>query len=170
MKKVLLFLLFAICSLSALQASHFGTNSSQQTFKITVNSVQLEVRTIAKDEVAIVRCPQASNNVISELVIPDGFKASDGNVYYITKIASNAKICGGFISVSIPKTVKEIGDNAFMICDRLASVKILGDVNMSSRAFLQCKQLRTVTVYGKCNIKKGSTIPVDSGRSQAVVK
>lgn len=86
--------------------------------------------------------PAAGNFVYGDLVIPeyaDGFK-----VVAISKSAFEG--CDLMTSVTIPKSVTEIGDRAFLKC-RITSVNIPNSVTKIGRwAFCLCEDLTSLTI------------------------
>lgn len=78
------------------------------------------------------------NEIIGELVIPDG----------VTKISNNAFCgCGELTSVIIPDSVTSIGDNAFDGCSGLTSITIPDSVtSIGVGAFSGCSELGGYTM------------------------
>ena len=69
-------------------------------------------------------------------------------------IGQNAFAYSGLTSITIPKNVKTIYENAFKGCENLTSVKFAGAVNNIGRsAFSKCVNLKTVN-FTKGYLKK----------------
>ena len=88
----------------------------------------------------------------TELVLPDNH---NGENYEICPYAFAG--CSGLTSVTIPNSVRSIGDYAFAWCYSLTSVTTPNSVtSIGERAFLQCNNLTSVTV-GSSLIKIGDS-------------
>ena len=74
-----------------------------------------------------------NNNVVTELIIPDGVETIGVYAFYN---------CSNFTSVEIPDSVTSIGSCAFFNCNNLTSV-VIGDsvTNIGSSAFYDCYKL-----------------------------
>lgn len=64
--------------------------------------------------------------------------------YTITEIGSSAFYASKLREVTIPASVKTIGEWAFASCDNLTKVRILGATTISGFAFYSCKYLESV--------------------------
>lgn len=83
------------------------------------------------------------NNLITELIIPEGTKNINNYAFYG---------CSGITSVIIPDSVKTIGDSAFAKCSSLKSIVITENVEtIGSSAFYDCLALESLVFSG--NIK-----------------
>ena len=95
-------------------------------------------------------CKASVGGTATAISIPASITIS-GKSYAVTSIANNA--CKGnatLKTVTIAKSVKSIGANAFAKCPKLARVKGgSGIVTIGSSAFLGCKSLKTFTWEGK---------------------
>lgn len=66
------------------------------------------------------------------------------NGYTITEISSSAFIDSKLREVTIPESIKTIGEWAFSSCENLTKVRILGATTISGFAFYFCKNLESV--------------------------
>lgn len=112
--------------------------------------------------VAVFFVTKTSPNPLEDFIITDGilekYIGSEGNVVIpksITNIGNNAFLfCSHLTSVTIPNSVTNIGDNAFLFCDKLKSVIIpVGVMSIGNHAFSECTSLISVTIpYSVKNI------------------
>lgn len=86
------------------------------------------------------------NNYLGEVVIPEKFTYK-GVEYPVESIGEKAFYPSRLTSVTIPNSVKSIGNYAFYYCDGLTSVTIPNSVtSIGERAFSGCTSLSAVTV------------------------
>ena len=100
-------------------------------------------------------------NIIS-IIIPEGVETIDNYAFYC---------CEKLKSVTLPNTIRKIGDGAFWKCEQLASIVIPEGVeSIGVYAFSECKKLETVTLpntiktigeyaFYKCEQLTGIIIP-----------
>ena len=84
-------------------------------------------------------------NYFSEIRIPSTVE-HNGNIYNVTEIGDSAFMnCDRIPIVSIPNSVKKIGDKAFYWCDGLASIKMSNALTeIGDSAFYYCRTLKSV--------------------------
>ncbi len=136
MKKLLLFLLTAITSLSAF-AQEFEYTYEGQTLKYEV--VDEEAKTCSTS--------QTTYGVVGDLIIPSVAVYGDTE-YEVISIGYYAfRECAGLTSVTIPNSVTSIKYGAFFKCTGLTSVTIPNSVTrISDNAFNGCSGLTSVTI------------------------
>ena len=79
-----------------------------------------------------------NNELITELVIPNGVTSIGGYAFYN---------CDGLTSITIPNSVTSIGSGAFNNCSRLTSITIPNSVtSIGGAAFYNCKGLTSITI------------------------
>ena len=79
-----------------------------------------------------------NNELVTELVIPDGITAIGNNTF---------QNCTGLTSVTIPNSVTSIGNSAFAGCTGLTSITIPNSVtSIDSYAFHGCTGLTSITI------------------------
>lgn len=85
---------------------------------------------------------------VKNLVVPALAKDSEKNVEYtVVKIGDCGFGFNSFESVTIPKTVKEIGDYAFYACPTITSITIpVGISEIGSYAFCNSSSLTSITI------------------------
>ena len=98
----------------------------------TVEGVEYKVifgKTESDDRIVVTGCkPDGNGNLTIEAEIE-----IDGKTYLVTSIAPDAfKENTNIVSVTVPSTIKEIGESAFADCDNLKTVTIEGDENSES--------------------------------------
>ena len=74
-----------------------------------------------------------NNELITELVIPNGVTSIKKNAFYY---------CSGLTSITIPNSVTSIGSSAFENCYGLTSVTIGNSVTSIGNAFQECSNLK----------------------------
>ena len=131
MKKKLLVLLFAVTFLSA--AIIMATGTSAETLD---NGLWYSIE---NDEVTI----GGYSGSATEVIIPETIEG-----YPVTKIRYNAFLnCESLESVTIPDSVKTIGDWAFYNCSSLKSITIPDSVKtIGDAVFCYCASLENVTL------------------------
>ena len=102
-----------------------------------------------------------NNELITELVIPNGVTSIGNHAFYrckgltsitipnsVTSIGSGAfEHCTGLTSITIPNSVTSIGEHAFSSCSGLTNVTIGNSVTSIGRwAFQYCSGLTSVTI------------------------
>ena len=104
----------------------------------------------APSEVFVLTCVPCSGQV----TIPSRIE-SNGVVYYVTGIEAAFMDCAGLVSVTIPNSVKYIGDEAFKGCTGLTSIIIPNSVeSVGWQAFDGCTGLTSITIpYGVTSIE-----------------
>ena len=145
MKKSLLLLLFAICSLASWADGFNAVVPSGQTLSFSITDEQNKT----------VRIEQQDRNLSGDLVIPDSI--SNGTTKYaVTELGYLAFwCCSGLTSVTIGPLVSYIGPQAFYRCLGLTSITIGPNVTqIYSNAFMDCTNLDTLYYNAK------NTIPI----------
>ncbi len=94
---------------------------------------------------------------LTNVIIPESVQYK-GKAYTITEIGNNAFSCSNLISVSIPNTITEIGDNAFLNCGNLNSVIIPTTLKrIGAGAFKKCKRLESIAIPNSVTIINDET-------------
>ena len=84
----------------------------------------------------------------TNLVIPSSV-VHGANTYSVTSVGEAAFMYSNLLTVTIPASVRTIGDEAFLECWSLSSVTILGSIaSIGQEAFWDCSDLSSVTVSG----------------------
>ena len=111
------------------------------------------------------------NSYSGSLVIPEKLYSRYGTFTITGIYASAFENCDDLTSVTIPNSVKSIGDNAFSSCTGLTSITIPNSVtSIGNNAFDYCKNLTPVTIpnsvttigdyaFWVCESLKSITIP-----------
>ena len=111
------------------------------------------------------------NSYSGSLVIPEKLYSRYGTFTITGIYASAFENCDDLTSVTIPNSVKSIGDNAFSSCTGLTSITIPNSVtSIGNNAFDYCKNLTSVTIpnsvttigdyaFWVCESLKSITIP-----------
>ena len=168
MKKILTILLLSIFAISVIDASNIVTKQKKPAaiseFEQTIGPIRIVFQTVNCEEVKIKRERQSDMTNTNPFHIPEKVTGPDGNQYTIVGICDRARLSGNFSHCSIPRTVTYIGDNAFEFCDRLSSVYIWGDPEISTKAFFGCIKLKEIRCGSKKN--KGKTFEVNKGKGK----
>ena len=121
------------------------TDSSglEWSYSIVTNSS----RAILKNVIGDSECAVISTKVSGGVVVPEKVSDSNGD-YTVTAIGAKAfERCARITSITIPATVKEIGEAAFMNCSSLKTVTFKADNVLEAipdRCFFGCSSLRSI--------------------------
>ena len=149
MKKILALLLamFMIATLIACSNDDNTEDNALETLGLNDNSFTNNIGTFTYDVSADghyeITGYVVNTSVEHEVVIPDKIYDVD-----VTSIAANAfKSCTSVTSVTLPQTVKYIGDFAFYDCDKLTKVTLPDSViEIGVGAFRSCELLNNVVL------------------------
>jgi hypothetical protein len=111
----------------------------------------------------------SSNNSYNGILVIQETVTYDEIDYTVTEIAQNAFYRNGLLSITIPNSVKKIGNSAFYYCSSLANVK-LGDgvETIGSYAFYACG-IVSITFGNKINSIGGSAFESCSKLTQVYI-
>lgn len=142
MKRINVFWLSLLMSLTALPVSAFDFEIDGIKYDIT-----------GANEVCV---SSGGDKKAEEIVIPETV-TNDGTTYNVTAIGEKAFYLFKMTSVTIPNSIKKIGNNAFRVCTNLSSINIPASVQeIGNNAFQLCKNLSSVNindVAAWCNIE-----------------
>ena len=111
--------------------------------EVEINGINYEL--VAKVKLATV-VAKNSDYYSGEIVIPESVE-HEGTVYSVVSIGGAFGYCPDLTSVTIPNSVKSIGNNAFYGCSGLTSVTIPNSVtSIGDNAFAGCSSLTSVTI------------------------
>ena len=98
------------------------------------------------------------NNYSGDVVIPETV-VNEGKTYKVIGIADQAFMnCNSLTSVSIPNSIRFIGNSAFYYCNSLTSVIIPNSVeSLGNYAFFYCENLTTAIIGNGVSVIKEST-------------
>lgn len=154
MKKVFTFLLLAFIAISAAQVR-------AQEFEKYIGNTKLKLLINNDYEIIIRGFVNSSTQFSESFVIPEKITAPNGKKYKVTTIGEDARLSGGFASITIPRTVEYIGPNAFKYCPNLKTVYIKGSPQVNKNAFIQCTALEKVYITGRKEF--GDSFPIANG-------
>ena len=119
MKKKFLLSLLGLFALPAMAATT-GENFTYKGIVYTVlSSEEKTASTVEGDE----NVGYTDNSYLTgDVVIPETVQDEEGNEYTVTEIADSSFSAGELTSISIPKTVTNIGYLAFAYCDNLVAI------------------------------------------------
>lgn len=91
-----------------------------------------------------------------DIVIPETFVYND-ETYKVTKIEENGfEYCSSFTSITLPPSIKEIGEKAFHNCNGLQYIDIPSNTIIGKNAFLYCSNIRSITFGENVEIDEGA--------------
>ena len=87
-----------------------------------------------------------ANSSVTELTIPDNVE-NEGTTYLVTAIGDKAFLSSGLVSVTLPNSLKTIGNSAFSGCSSLTSATIPNSVGrIGDKAFYGCAALTSINI------------------------
>lgn len=105
-----------------------------------------------------------------DVVIPEYVTESNGTKHKVVAIGNAFQYAATLNSITIPNTVKSIGNDAFLMCSGLESITIPSSVNsIGNDAFSDCENLTNINLgnvvsignnaFVRCNSLSSITIP-----------